>query len=130
MERFCTSCGAQLEDDAKFCPKCGKFFSSVRCPECGFTGDVKTFLNGCPQCGYAMGNISNGNKNTKEPKRKMHSYEKKRIKTAFKSFENKTQNDKTQSATSEDTPRWVFIIAIIVLIIIVGFVFFLTFISN
>ena len=52
---FCENCNAEVRHDAMICPHCGKFFSSVRCPSCGFTGTHKEFKNGCPQCGYAVG---------------------------------------------------------------------------
>jgi ssDNA-binding Zn-finger/Zn-ribbon topoisomerase 1 len=38
---------------AKNCPKCGRFFASVRCPKCGFTGRDEDFARGCPVCGYS-----------------------------------------------------------------------------
>ncbi|MDR1949408.1 MAG: hypothetical protein LBQ38_08450, partial [Spirochaetaceae bacterium] len=39
--------------DAKRCPGCGRFFESVRCPACGFTGEEALFSAGCPICGYS-----------------------------------------------------------------------------
>jgi ssDNA-binding Zn-finger/Zn-ribbon topoisomerase 1 len=39
--------------DTKKCPKCGRFFASVRCPRCGFTGSEDDFPAGCPACGYS-----------------------------------------------------------------------------
>ena len=36
------------------CPVCGKFFASVRCPNCGRIGSTEEFKDGCPSCGYAM----------------------------------------------------------------------------
>ncbi len=50
---FCENCGAEVAQNARFCKKCGRFFSSVRCPVCGKTGSSNAFLNGCPSCGYA-----------------------------------------------------------------------------
>ncbi|MDR0442663.1 MAG: zinc ribbon domain-containing protein [Treponema sp.] len=50
---FCDNCGYEVENDAKACPHCGRFFSSVRCPSCGFAGEEKLFINGCPSCGYS-----------------------------------------------------------------------------
>ena len=50
---FCDNCGAEVPRDSKNCPKCGRFFSSVRCPYCGFVGDEALFINGCPSCGYS-----------------------------------------------------------------------------
>ena len=51
---FCESCGNEVAADAKFCPKCGRFFSAVRCPQCGHVGTVKHFANGCPACHYTF----------------------------------------------------------------------------
>ncbi|GHU02284.1 hypothetical protein FACS1894147_03840 [Spirochaetia bacterium] len=39
--------------DEKRCPKCGKFFASIRCAKCGFAGDDQLFNDGCPVCGYS-----------------------------------------------------------------------------
>jgi predicted RNA-binding Zn-ribbon protein involved in translation (DUF1610 family) len=50
---FCDNCGTEVGQEATECPKCGRQFSSVRCPACGFVGEVKLFDNGCPTCGYA-----------------------------------------------------------------------------
>ena len=49
---FCENCGAEVAQSARFCGKCGRFFSSVRCPVCGKTGSSNMFANGCPSCGY------------------------------------------------------------------------------
>ena len=49
---FCENCGAEVAQNARFCGKCGRFFSSVRCPVCGKTGSSNMFANGCPSCGY------------------------------------------------------------------------------
>lgn len=51
---FCESCGAEVPGNSKFCKKCGRFFSSVRCPVCGETGPNEKFTNGCPKCGYTV----------------------------------------------------------------------------
>jgi predicted RNA-binding Zn-ribbon protein involved in translation (DUF1610 family) len=50
---FCENCGAEVPRNAKNCPKCGRFFASVRCPSCGFTGEEALFKGGCPVCGYS-----------------------------------------------------------------------------
>lgn len=52
---FCENCGAEVPQNARVCRHCGKFFSSVRCPVCGTTGMPDKFANGCPTCGYAVG---------------------------------------------------------------------------
>lgn len=36
----------------KRCPRCGKNFTSVKCPRCSFQGEVADFADGCPACGY------------------------------------------------------------------------------
>jgi uncharacterized membrane protein YvbJ len=50
---FCESCGSEVPKDAKNCPKCGRYFASVRCPACGFIGEEALFNEGCPVCGYS-----------------------------------------------------------------------------
>jgi predicted RNA-binding Zn-ribbon protein involved in translation (DUF1610 family) len=50
---FCDNCGAEVGRHEKSCPKCGRFFASVRCPACGFSGEEALFTGGCPACGYS-----------------------------------------------------------------------------
>jgi len=50
---FCDNCGHEVERNAKACAHCGRFFASVRCPSCGFTGSDEIFSGGCPSCGYS-----------------------------------------------------------------------------
>jgi len=50
---FCENCGAEVPREEKRCPKCGRYFASVRCPACGFTGEEALFKGGCPVCGYS-----------------------------------------------------------------------------
>ena len=51
---FCDFCGTEVKRNDRICPNCGKFFSAVRCPNCGLTGQVAMFVKGCPSCGYAV----------------------------------------------------------------------------
>ena len=51
---FCESCGSEVPRNSRTCPTCGKFFASVRCPQCGRIGSNEDFKNGCPTCGYAV----------------------------------------------------------------------------
>ena len=51
---LCEHCSATVDYDAPVCPSCSRIFSGVRCPECDFKGLGRLFLNGCPQCGYAI----------------------------------------------------------------------------
>jgi predicted RNA-binding Zn-ribbon protein involved in translation (DUF1610 family) len=50
---FCENCGAEVDRHTKTCPRCGRYFASVRCPACGFTGAEGLFSGGCPVCGYS-----------------------------------------------------------------------------
>lgn len=50
---YCERCGAEVRKDARICPRCGRFFSSVKCPRCGYVGEADDFTAGCPVCGYA-----------------------------------------------------------------------------
>jgi len=58
---FCESCGEEVPRNSKNCPKCGKYFASVRCPSCAFTGEEILFKEGCPVCGYSSMGSSQGN---------------------------------------------------------------------
>jgi len=49
---FCESCGAEVRPSEKTCPACGKTFTAVKCPRCGFEGGARQFARGCPACGY------------------------------------------------------------------------------
>lgn len=49
---YCENCKKEVSAKDKICPRCGKFFSDVRCPKCNFTGKSELFFAGCPQCGY------------------------------------------------------------------------------
>lgn len=59
---FCESCGSEVPRNSRVCPTCGKFFASVRCPQCGATGTNDDFKDGCPRCGYAINpdNLASG----------------------------------------------------------------------
>lgn len=93
---FCESCGSEVPKNAKFCPVCGKFFASVRCPQCGKIGSVSEFKNGCSICGYAM------HSNSINVNSKKESYEKIKI----------NKNDSS-------LPVWIYICTFFVLIILV-----------
>ena len=67
---FCENCNAEVRRDAMICPHCGRFFASVRCPSCGFTGTHKEFKDGCPSCGYAFTPDAQDHKKTNTKKKK------------------------------------------------------------
>lgn len=50
---FCESCGKEVPLNASRCPHCGRVFSDVHCPACGFSGPASLFSSGCPVCGYS-----------------------------------------------------------------------------
>lgn len=60
---FCENCGNEVKRNTKVCPHCGKFFASVRCPECNRLGSPDDFANGCPECGYAVYSDSKAKQN-------------------------------------------------------------------
>lgn len=108
---FCEYCDTEVPEEAKFCPKCGRFFASVRCPACGFTGEHFLFTNGCPSCGYAMSgpipekkaikqSIKNNNKSLKKDKKSFTTIEKK-----------KRQGD-------DSLPSWIYVLSMVLLAII------------
>lgn len=53
LKYFCEFCGTEVRQRDKICPKCGRFFSAVKCPRCGHSGSSKEFDSGCPVCGYS-----------------------------------------------------------------------------
>lgn len=50
---YCENCRKEVKPNARVCPHCGRFFTAVKCPMCGFTGEGKLFALGCPNCGYS-----------------------------------------------------------------------------
>lgn len=51
LRYYCEHCGREVRRDAVVCPYCGRFFTSVKCPKCGYSGRVEEFRRGCPVCG-------------------------------------------------------------------------------
>lgn len=99
---FCESCGSEVNQNARVCTYCGKFFSSVRCPNCGKTGKTEEFIHGCPDCGYA---VSKG-------------------KNAFNSNSNLKYFNNNVSSLSKNTgdghlPIWIYCLCVSVLIVLV-----------
>jgi uncharacterized membrane protein YvbJ len=66
---FCENCGAEVSRDTKNCPHCGRYFASVRCPACGFTGAEGLFKDGCPVCGYSAPGGQTKNSETRPEKK-------------------------------------------------------------
>jgi uncharacterized membrane protein YvbJ len=98
---FCEVCGAEGPSDAKKCPGCGRLFTSVRCPNCGFAGEEALFRNGCPGCGYST---SGAAKILPKPEKK-----------------------ENPEVSAGDLPLWVYITAITLLVAVAAaFVFHLS----
>ncbi len=122
---FCESCDTEVVGDAKFCPNCGRFFSSVRCPACELTGEHFLFENGCPACGYAMDGSPFDTSLTPNQRRK-----------AYRKQQN-TRNKKNRASgapysltsvpkkrSSDDPlPIWIYAICIVLLVVVLITVF-------
>ena len=55
---FCDNCGTEVGAELDRCPGCGRYFSAIRCPKCGFSGEEAQFRGGCPSCGYSSRSLS------------------------------------------------------------------------
>jgi predicted RNA-binding Zn-ribbon protein involved in translation (DUF1610 family) len=95
---FCENCGAEVKRNAKTCPRCGRSFSNVLCPACGFVGEGSLFSAGCPVCGYTAGSPAVAKPKTSKPK------------TGFKP--EKTPPPKFAAASP---PAWAYLLAILAL---------------
>lgn len=116
---FCESCGSEVPRKSKTCPMCGKFFASVRCPQCGRNGSNEDFINGCPTCGYAVnpnGLSKNSSKFSFFNRNKLHNKNKKYTSSYTSSFFTKS---KRNSYSDSSLPLWIYIVSILVLCILV-----------
>ncbi|MDR2534840.1 MAG: zinc ribbon domain-containing protein [Treponema sp.] len=105
---YCDNCGSEVPQDARGCPECGRSFGSVRCPVCGFTGDVEIFESGCPGCGYS--NQSDIKDKPSKPK-------------IPKTPAPKKQNP-SEGAFSHTLPFWVYIVTGIVFVVVLIMLYF------
>lgn len=106
---FCESCGSEVPRKSRFCPTCGKFFASVRCPECGKTGSPDDFKDGCPECGYAPGNTQRNQDDKPADGAASRSRRKSRgIRKAKREIARKAGAD-------SGPPAWAYFVAVIVL---------------
>ncbi|MBP5603833.1 MAG: zinc ribbon domain-containing protein [Treponema sp.] len=88
---FCEFCGNEVRQNDKVCQYCGKFFASVRCPNCGKSGRTEEFTHGCPACGYAV--------------------------HGTRGLLGLSKSRKSTKATDGSLPIWIYIVVIAVLII-------------
>jgi len=113
---FCESCGHEVSEKAKVCYFCGKFFSSVRCPKCGCTGNTDEFIHGCPQCGYAvtpngaLGNRKAGNNPTEL------------LRNIFAGNSSSSTNAAYAANSDGSLPFWIYAVAVVCLVaVLIGF---------
>ncbi len=109
---FCESCGSEVPRKSKFCPACGKFFASVRCPECGKTGMSEDFKNGCPRCGYAV----NGSASLKKHRKNRDMA----ILTGGVSGTGAFAARKKADGVDSAPPFWAYCVSVLVLAVLVG----------
>ena len=125
---FCEFCGSEVAAEARVCPKCGSFFASVRCPQCGKTGTVRDFKKGCPRCHYAITEEEIWGKN-KEISAEADESEEKTKKTKVKKNKNnrsslqEDENIDVKSRKSEAGPAWLFFVSLGVLALILVMIF-------
>lgn len=107
-----------MAQSARFCGKCGRFFSSVRCPVCGKTGSSNMFANGCPSCGYGgkdqlgiAGMSSAAAKMQKDAQTKGHFYVHKKYPAAKKSG---------RSRGDGSLPVWIYAVTFAALVVILA----------
>ncbi len=117
---FCESCGAEVPRNARVCKKCGRFFSSVRCPNCGATGSPDKFTNGCPKCGYTVeGSASAASEQEDEKEGKVSRKARRKMKSAIRS---KASAFGAKNNADEALPFWMYVLTSLVLI---GLLFFI-----
>ncbi|MCQ2591637.1 MAG: zinc ribbon domain-containing protein [Treponema sp.] len=109
---FCENCGNEVRSKDKVCTHCGKFFSSVKCPSCGKIGNTEEFVNGCPDCGYA---VSSSNKmsniqqmDSKSRKSRFFNSYLGRLFVRYQTFSNSTS-----------LPIWIYAFCILLLIFVI-----------
>lgn len=112
---FCENCGTEVPENAKVCKQCGKFFSAVRCPNCGATGNASEFAKGCPLCGYGV----NGSRSSQKDQHSSLA-----LKENFSFNTNGTDNRWTYHAPhfikrDHSLPPWIYIITSCMLITLI-----------
>lgn len=108
---FCQCCGSEVPRKSKFCPKCGKFFASVLCPNCGHTGRTEDFINGCPECGYAV----NGSSGVSGAKSSGQNNQTKNIKYKKNRLYIPMGAKKSKSTGDSSLPVWIYAVCLLVL---------------
>lgn len=120
---FCEFCDTEVAGDTSFCPKCGRFFASVRCPACNFTGSHTAFYYGCPQCGYAMNGSSSKASipagttfNTQNNPKKQNKFFRKKNHNKNNHQTYGKHNKKSNSSIDSGLPSWIYIVLLLLLL--------------
>lgn len=108
---FCENCGSEVPQSARVCKHCGKFFSSVRCPVCGTTGTAAKFTNGCPNCGYALGN----GQEIDAPDQKENHASRKSKKALLNAIDSRNRGYKLPKNVDGTLPVWSFFVILLFL---------------
>ena len=116
---FCESCGSEVPRKSRFCPVCGKFFASVRCPKCGHTGASEDFKTGCPECGYAV-NSNTSLSHDKDSDILSSINDKYKNNISYNKSNKPNKHNKSNKAGQDGSlPVWIYIVSIIILIILI-----------
>lgn len=117
---FCENCGAEVSRNAKVCRHCGRFFSSVRCPQCGKTGTPEEFSKGCPACGYTVESSAKNEKRLLKKEKKAPFSKRKALKNQINRVNNQTKSEKNPQ-NDENLPVWIFIFIFFIFLLIIYF---------
>ena len=119
---FCESCGSEVPRNSRVCPTCGKFFASVRCPQCGKTGTNDDFKKGCPSCGYAVNPDLANSSAAFQPGHSNINYKHSNSVSGFRNSFYSKKKKKTGYVES-GLPIWIYISTVVVLIILVALLY-------
>lgn len=119
---FCESCGSEVPRNSRVCPTCGKFFASVRCPQCGKTGTNDDFKKGCPSCGYAVNPDLANSSAVFQPGLSNINYKHSNSVSGFRNSFYSKKKKKTGYVES-GLPIWIYISTVVVLIILVALLY-------
>lgn len=118
---FCESCGEEVAQNARFCTHCGRFFSSVRCPVCGESGNPNKFADGCPKCGYAF----EPDKKVSAPKEKKNHVSRRTKKRFLRAVSLQSAAAAGYRPADESLPGWLYALTASVLCcVLVGLFFY------
>ena len=119
---FCESCSSEVPRNSRVCPTCGKFFASVRCPQCGKTGTNDDFKKGCPSCGYAVNPDLAGYSAVFQPGLSNINFKHSNSVSGFRNAFYSKKKKKTGYVES-GLPIWIYISTVVVLIILVALLY-------